>query len=59
MDMIKSLLKTISPIQVAQYFVHVSEHDVDKLRIAALKVLHELVEEYCKDSELFNIVVRK
>ena len=43
--MTKSLLKSLSPVQVAQYLSHISEYDVEKSRIASLKVIKELIEE--------------
>lgn len=58
-QLVKSLLKNSSPIQVAQYLSHVSETDTDKIRIAALKILAELMEEYCHDPEILTHVVKK
>jgi hypothetical protein len=59
MTISKTLLKTLSPVQVAQYLSHVGEHDVEKYRLAALKILVELVEEYCLENEVLHQVVKK
>jgi hypothetical protein len=59
MTVSKTLLKTLSPVQVAQYLTHVSEHDVEKYRLAALKILVELIEEYCLENEVLHQVVKK
>jgi hypothetical protein len=56
---IKNLLKNLSPIQVSQYLVHVSEFDIEKNRIAALKLILELMNEYCQDPEILQQVVKK
>ena len=53
------LLKTTSPIQVAQYLSQVSEVDSEKIRLAAMKVLMELMEVYCQEMELLAQVVKK
>lgn len=58
-QILKSLLLTLSQIQVAQYLTHVSEHDVEKLRLASLKMLMELIPDYCQDSDTLQQVVKK
>jgi hypothetical protein len=59
MIMVKSVLKSLSPVQVAQYLANITEHDVEKMRIAALKVILELLDDYCENPEIIQQVVKK
>jgi hypothetical protein len=59
MTMVKSVLKSLSPVQVAQYLAGIAEHDVEKMRIAALKVILELLGDYCENPEIIQQVVKK
>lgn len=58
-QLLKRLLLTLSPIHVAQYLAHVSEHDSDKLRLAALKMTLELCHDYCQDADTLHQVIKK
>lgn len=46
-------------MQAVQYLSTVMDHDVDKLKIAAMKTLMEMLQELCSDSDFLITGVKK
>jgi hypothetical protein len=59
MALLKDVLSSVSSIQVVQYLSNVAEHDKDKIRIASMKTLVELLDIYCTDADFITLGVRK
>lgn len=59
MGLIKAVLTSVSSLQVVQYLSSVAEHDKDKIRVAAMKTLVELLTVYCTDPDFIHVGVKK
>ncbi len=59
LSLLMGILSSVSSIEVIQYLSAVAEHDQDKIRIAALKTLTEMMSRFCSDPDFINSGVKK